>query len=142
MSLLARKSGNGTEDTMAAGTARPDAVNALLGRGSSFEGKLVFEGTVHINGVFTGEIHSKDTLVVGEGARVEGEISVGTLVINGEVSGNVRAHSLVEMHAPARVRGTVTTPVLVIDRGVIFEGSTRMEKLDGEPGGKPRPAAA
>jgi cytoskeletal protein CcmA (bactofilin family) len=106
-------------------------LNAVLGRGSVFEGKLAFEGTVHINGTFTGEIHSNDTLVVGEGARVEGDIDVGTLIVTGEVNGHVRAKQAVEMHAPARVKGTIVTPSLLIERGVVFEGTTRMENLEG-----------
>jgi cytoskeletal protein CcmA (bactofilin family) len=139
MSLLSRpaRAANGAEDRPV--PAQNQELNAVLGKGSTFEGKLAFEGTVHINGVFTGEIHSKDTLVVGEGAKVQGEIHVGTLVVNGEITGNVRARQLVEMHAPARVRGTVHTPVLVIDRGVMFEGSTKMENLEPP---KDRPAAS
>lgn len=105
-------------------------ITALLQRGSTFEGKLVFEGTVHINGRFKGEIRSKDTLVIGEGAEVEGEIDVGTLIVNGGFRGTVRAHQLVEMHAPARVHGTVLSPALVIDRGVVFEGVSKMEDLE------------
>jgi cytoskeletal protein CcmA (bactofilin family) len=121
-------------------------LNAVLGRGSVFEGKLAFEGTVHINGSFTGEIHSKDTLVIGEGARVEGDIDVGTIIINGEVTGHIRARQLIEMHAPARVKGTIITPSLVIDRGVVFEGTSRMENLESPgaqtlPGPRPAPAA-
>lgn len=106
-------------------------VNAVLGRGSTFEGKLVFEGTVHINGNFVGEIHSRDTLVIGEGARVQAEIDVGTLIVTGEVIGQIRARQLLEMHAPGRVKGNVMTPTLVVDRGVVFEGACRMENLDG-----------
>jgi cytoskeletal protein CcmA (bactofilin family) len=105
-------------------------LNAVLGRGSVFEGKLAFEGTVHINGTFSGEIHSKDTLIIGEGARVQAEIDVGTLIVTGELTGQIRARQLLEMHAPARVKGTIVTPTLMIDKGVVFEGVTRMENLD------------
>lgn len=105
-------------------------ITALLQRGSTFEGKLVFEGTVHINGTFKGEVKSKDTLVIGEGAQVEGELDVGTLIVNGNFTGTVHAHQLVEMHAPAKVHGTVITPQLIIDRGVLFEGTSKMEQLD------------
>ena len=41
-------------------------INTLLGRGSSFEGKLTFEGTVRIDGKFKGEVFSDDVLVIGE----------------------------------------------------------------------------
>ncbi len=108
---------------------RTSDFNALLGRGSEFEGKLTFEGTVHIEGKFTGEIFTKDTLVVREGARVQAEITAGTVVINGEVNGNIRATNSVEMHQPARVKGNVECPSLVIEKGVIFEGGAKMENL-------------
>ena len=73
------------------GPARPGDVNALLGRGSEFEGKLTFEGIVRIDGKFTGEIFSDGTLIVGEGARVKAEIAVDTVIVQGEVVGNIRA---------------------------------------------------
>jgi cytoskeletal protein CcmA (bactofilin family) len=140
MTLLARSSKPPTAEERI-GHASQD-VTALLQRGSTFEGKLAFEGTVHINGTFAGEIHSKDTLVIGEGAKVQGEIDVGTLIINGEFTGQIRARQLVQMHPPARVHGTVLTPALVIDRGVIFEGTTRMESPDAPVVLAPTPKVA
>ncbi len=106
------------------GDGRP--VNALLGKGASFEGKLVFEGTVHVNGHFKGEIRSDDTLVIGEGAVVDGDIQVGTLIVNGEVSGSIKAKELVELQPPARVRASVEAPSFVMARGARFDGSSRM----------------
>ncbi|HEX2567929.1 MAG TPA: polymer-forming cytoskeletal protein [Polyangia bacterium] len=113
-------------------------INTLLGKGSSFEGKLIFEGTVRIDGTLTGEIFSDDVLVVGEGAKVMAKIEVGVLIVEGYVEGNVRASRAVELHAPARVRGNLETPSLFIDKGVIFEGNCKMENLDkGSRGGGP-----
>jgi cytoskeletal protein CcmA (bactofilin family) len=106
-------------------------LNALLGRGSEFEGKLTFEGTVRIDGKFSGEIVTNDVLVIGEGARVQAEISAGSVVINGEVQGNIRAKSSIELRQPARVQGNLETPSLSIDKGVIFEGSSKMEGISG-----------
>lgn len=108
-------------------------LNGLLGRGSSFEGKLVFEGTVHLNGTFSGEAHTPDTLIIGEGAKVNGLIVAGTVIINGDVTGEIHATQVIEMHAPARVRANVMAPQLVIERGVIFEGASRMEPVKAAP---------
>src|SRR5512140_2363785 len=85
-------------------------LNALLGRGSEFDGKLTFEGTVRIDGRFTGSIVTTDTLVVGEGAQVNAEITCGTIIVHGTVTGNVKASASVELHPPARVNGNVETP--------------------------------
>ena len=101
-------------------------VNALLGRGSEFEGKLTFEGTVRIDGKFSGEVFSEDTLIIGEGARVKAEIAVATVIIYGDVVGNIRAKTSVELHAPARLKGNIQAPSLVVDQGVVFDGNCQM----------------
>ena len=97
-------------------------LNALLGRGSEFEGKLTFEGTVRIDGKFNGTIVTNDVLVVGEGAKVSAEISCGTVIVHGEIVGNVKAKTSVELHQPAKMKGNIETPSLMIEKGVTFEG--------------------
>lgn len=104
-------------------------INTLLGRGSEFEGKLTFEGTVRIDGTLKGEVFSDDVLIVGEGARVEAEIDVGEIIIQGTVVGNIRAKRSIEILTPGRVKGDLSTPSLQIDKGVIFEGRCFMEGL-------------
>jgi cytoskeletal protein CcmA (bactofilin family) len=106
---------------------RPGELNALLGKGSAFEGKLVFEGTVRIDGKFSGEIVSTDTLIIGEGAEVKAQIQVGSLVIVGEYNGDAKASKSIEIKAPGKVRGTLTTASIVIERGVFFEGHCKMD---------------
>jgi cytoskeletal protein CcmA (bactofilin family) len=102
-------------------------VTTLLGRGSEFEGKLSFEGTVRIDGKLTGEIFSDDVLIVGEGAEVKAEINVGSIIIEGTVHGNIHAKRSVEIHTPGRVRGNITTPSLYMEKGVLFDGNCQME---------------
>jgi len=101
--------------------------NAILDKGSEFEGKLTFEGTVRIDGKFKGEIFSDANLVIGESGKVEADISVGAVVVSGEVVGNIKASQKVEIHSPGVVRGNITTPALIIEEGVVFEGSCSME---------------
>jgi cytoskeletal protein CcmA (bactofilin family) len=112
-------------------------VTTLLGRGSEFEGKLSFEGTVRIDGKLSGEIFTDDVLIIGEGAEVNAEINVGAIVIEGTVHGNVNAKRSVEIHTPGRVRGNISTPSLFIEKGVIFEGNCQMEQQTA-PAGKTR----
>jgi cytoskeletal protein CcmA (bactofilin family) len=117
-------------------------INTLLGRGSEFEGKLTFEGTVRIDGKLSGEIFSDDVLVVGEGAEVHAEIDIGEIIVQGTVVGNIRAKRGVEIHAPGKVRGDITTPSLQIEKGVIFEGRAYMEGVTDGPVRRPAPAPA
>jgi cytoskeletal protein CcmA (bactofilin family) len=118
-------------------------ITALLGRGTQFEGKLHFEGRVRIDGVFKGEIRSDDTLVIGEGAEIHAEIDVATVIVRGGVvHGNIRAKTAIEVHAPGKIVGNLHSPSLFIDRGVEFQGTCRMDPLDGKAPAKPANAAA
>ncbi len=106
-------------------------ITALLGRGTQFEGKLHFEGRVRIDGVFKGEIHSDDTLVIGDGAEVHAEIEVATVIVRGGiVHGNIRAKNAIEIHAPGKMVGNLHAPSLFIERGVEFQGSCRMDAVE------------
>lgn len=118
-------------------SARPGEVHTLLGKGSEFEGKLTFEGQVRIDGKFSGQIFTKDTLVIGDGARINAEINAGTVIVNGVVEGNIRATQMIELHQPGRIKGNLEAPSLSMDRGVIFEGSCKMENIN--KGGVPPP---
>ncbi len=106
----------------------PTSLNAILGKGSKFEGKLTFEGTVRIEGDFIGEIFSEDTLIIGEGAHIQAEISVGSVSVYGEIKGNIIAQKSCELHAPAKVVGNIVTGNLMIESGVIFEGNCKTDK--------------
>ena len=110
-------------------------LNALLGRGSEFDGKLSFEGTVRIDGRFTGTIVTSDTLVIGEGAQVNAEISCGTIIVHGAITGNVKASVAVELHPPARVTGNIETPALLVQKGVVLNGQCKMEPAARSPSG-------
>jgi cytoskeletal protein CcmA (bactofilin family) len=108
--------------------ARPAAneLNAFLGSGCIYEGKLTFEGRVRIDGKFTGEIFSNDTLEIGPDAELEAEIDVATVVIAGRINGNVTARGRCDLRAPAVVIGNITSPIITMDEGVRFDGEMRM----------------
>lgn len=112
-------------------------LDSLLGKGSEFDGKLTFEGQVRIDGKFSGQIMTKDVITIGPGARVNADITAGTVIVNGTVEGTIRASALVELHPPARVKGTIETPAMSMEKGVIFEGSTKMEAQAAKPAGAP-----
>jgi len=100
--------------------------HTILGKEARFSGKLSFEGAVRIDGIFEGEILTKDLLLVGPSAEIRAELRVGTVIIHGYVEGDVHAQTAVEIKAPGRLRGNVVTPALMIEKGVKFDGTCRM----------------
>jgi len=109
-----------------------EEINALLGGGAEFEGKLSFEGAVRIDGVFTGEISGEGMIIVGERGRVQAEIAAGVVMIRGEVQGTIRAKNRVEAYAPAKIYGDIFSPVLVFGEGVVFAGTSHMPEMSEE----------
>ena len=104
----------------------PSGTSAFLGKGSRVTGKLVFEGTVRIEGQVEGEITAQDTLIVGESAVVNAQINGAAVIVHGRVTGDVTARKKLEIRAPGKVFGNISSPSLVIHEGVIFEGQCTM----------------
>ena len=102
-------------------------VTALLGKGANFEGRLIFEGVVRIDGRFSGDIFTRDTLIVGADANVLAQIDADTVIVAGHVEGQIRATSRVEIQATGSVRGSVQAPVFKIEEGGMFDGTTQMQ---------------
>lgn len=110
-----------------------DEINAFLGAGTNYNGKLNFQGSVRIDGSFTGEVESDGTLVIGKDAVVEGSILVGQLVLSGRLTGQVEARQKVSLKKTADMKGDIRTPVLIMDEGAILEGKLSMGSQDALP---------
>src|SRR5437016_6141857 len=106
-------------------------LNCFLDHGSSFKGELEFEDTMRIDGRFNGKIVSKNELIVGESATIEGELNVGSIAISGTVIGKVTATQRVEIHRNGKVYSDIDTPALVIEEGAIFQGNCTMGERKG-----------
>lgn len=107
----------------------------FLGQGVDFKGTAQFEGTVRVDGRFEGEMHTDDTLIIGEHAVIKGNISGNVVVSGGKVQGNITAHQRVQLFNPAVVIGDIRTPNFSMEEGVCFQGLcdmglTNLEQID------------
>lgn len=107
-----------------------EEINAFLGAGTVYNGKLAFQGAVRIDGEFTGEISSEGALIVGKDAVIEGTLDVGELILAGAFRGDVHAKRRVTIHKTGTLEGTMHTPALVVEEGALIDGQTTMSKPD------------
>lgn len=98
----------------------------FLEKGVRLEGKLETTGTIRIDSVVKGSLVSDGTLILGEHAVAEGEITGNFVVIFGRFTGTIRAAARVEVHPHAIVSADVHTPCLVIEPGAVFDGDCYM----------------
>lgn len=101
-------------------------IKAFLGRGAEFNGKLVLNGSVRIDGEFRGEALGSGTLIIGEGAYAEADIAVDSIVISGEVRGNLNIREKTEISSTGRLVGNVKTSLLVVREGAVIDGACQM----------------
>lgn len=114
-----------------------------LGEGTEVKGTLQFEGSVRIDGKFTGKIVSPATLILGPKAEVDGEVHVGELAVHGLLRGQVIAGERITVHGSGRVEADLRTRRLIIEQGAFFQGRCDMEMAARDPKGRdPKPAAA
>lgn len=126
-------------------------LTAFIDQGSQFEGKLSFKDTVRIDGEFSGEISSENTLIVGETGEITATIRSNIVVVSGSVTGNIYAGRQIVLHKTARVEGDLECPSIVIEEGALFNGQLKMQgaggasklkSVDGGQSGAPKAAEA
>ena len=106
-----------------------EEIKAFLGQGAEFIGKLIFNGSVRIDGNFQGEIFGQGSLVVGEGALVKADIAVKSVYISGDVQGNIEVKEKFNIHPTGKFLGDVHTPVFVMEEGAFFDGRSHMVEV-------------
>ena len=133
MAFGRRDTGDFQTGPSAGPSAEPGGLTAFIDQGSSFEGKLSFKDTVRIDGHFSGEITSENTLVVGESGVIEADIRSQTVIVSGTIHGNVLASKRVVLHKSARLDGDVETPSLVMEEGAVLNGKLNMAAAPKKP---------
>jgi cytoskeletal protein CcmA (bactofilin family) len=109
-----------------------EEVRAFLGKGAEFNGKLMFNGSVRIDGDFKGSIFGNGTLVIGEGAEIEADIRVDSVMVSGEMRGQIDVKKKIRIYSTGKVMGDLNTPVFSVEEGAFFEGTCHMIRSDTE----------
>lgn len=100
---------------------------SVIEEGCSFEGNLVFRGTVRLGGKFKGKVFTNDTLIITKTANIEAEIEADMVIVSGHFTGNIKATTKVDLQEGAVVTGNVEAPIIAMADGVIFDGKMKME---------------
>lgn len=100
---------------------------STLGPGMLITGNITCDGSAQIFGRVIGDIQAKE-IVVGEGARVEGNITAHEVSIHGSFKGTIRGTN-VRLKGAASVDGEIFSKSLTVEENVLFEGlSRRLDK--------------
>ena len=104
----------------------PENLDTLIGTKTIFEGILISNESICIEGTVKGKVECRGSVVVGQGGKVKADIIAENAFIGGQVSGNITTKNRLEITSTGRVKGNIETSSLVISEGVVFEGSCHM----------------
>ena len=107
-----------------AASAAPEV--SSISSGLSIVGKIVGHGALTIFGQVEGEVRAS-TVVIAEGAQMEGDIVAEELTIGGHVKGSIHANR-VKLNSTAVVEGDIFHRTLAIEENARFEGMSRREE--------------
>jgi cytoskeletal protein CcmA (bactofilin family) len=111
-------------------SAAPEA--SSISSGLSIIGKIIGHGALTIFGQVEGELRAS-TVVIAEGAQMEGDVVAEELTIGGYVKGTIHANR-VKLNSTAVVEGDIFHRTLAIEENARFEGtSRRQENTIGTP---------
>jgi cytoskeletal protein CcmA (bactofilin family) len=98
------------------------SINTILGPGASINGDIESGGFTRVDGSIRGNLSAKGRVVVGERARMKGNITGTTVTIGGVVYGNILASERIVILNTALVLGDIITRRIQADEGCLIHG--------------------
>lgn len=109
------------------GDARRDGQRKFtMGPNDSLEGKLVYDGHVHVDGRAEGEFRITGNLDVASGATAKISIDAANVTVKGAVEGPVTVRDKLTLGKNARLSGDIVVRRLQIEDGASLNGHVRM----------------
>ncbi len=99
----------------------------IFGKGLILRGNLEGEGDLQVQGHLEGKISLTGTVVVLEGASVQGDISASEIIVAGVVRGNLIASGKVELAPTGHLVGDVRSKTLIVREGAALNGGISVE---------------
>lgn len=102
----------------------------LLCEGTMIVGDIKTKNDIRIDGMIKGKIVTSGRLVVGNTAKLEGNIDCVNVDVFGVVVGDILASGAVVLKSPAKVMGNISASTISIEAGVMFDGHCQMLKKE------------
>ena len=98
------------------------SINTIVGSGSLITGNVTVPGLLRIDGDIDGDVRAQGRVIIGEEARVRGNIRAASVSVGGMVQGDIIAPDYVVILSSGMVIGSVLTKKLRVDDEVVLHG--------------------
>ncbi len=97
-------------------------INTIIGAGSAVAGDIRINGVIRVDGDVNGDIETTSNIIIGDKARIRGNIKAASAIVGGIVIGDVTAPKGIHLLSTCAIIGNVTTKSLQIDEDVVLNG--------------------
>ncbi len=98
------------------------SINTLIGQGAFIQGNLNVKGFVRFDGDINGDLKTTGRLIIGDQARIKGNINASSALIHGIVEGDVIAPEGVRLFSTATVVGDIISKKIFVEEKVFIQG--------------------
>ena len=110
------------------------SINTIIGKGSAISGNMKVNGFIRIDGDIDGNLETDGNVIVGENARIRGDLTAKSAIIGGIIKGNIKANESIKILAEAAVIGDVLSRKVQVDGSAIIHGHCISIKDEAEYG--------
>ncbi|MFC4872304.1 bactofilin family protein [Negadavirga shengliensis] len=100
----------------------------LVATGTVIVGNIATHGNIRVEGTVEGSLESQQKIIIGESAKVNGDVKAADVEIAGRVDGEIRCSELLFLKKTALILGDIYTKKLIIENGAEFNGQCKMGK--------------
>ncbi|HYM96921.1 MAG TPA: polymer-forming cytoskeletal protein [Candidatus Sulfotelmatobacter sp.] len=120
------------------GEARRDSGQRkfTMGPNDSLEGKLNYDGSIHVDGRAEGELRVTGNIDVASGAAVKALLEGANVTLKGNLEGEVTARDKLTLGKNARLSGDIVVRRLQIEDGATLNGHVRMGEGEQQASGQ------
>lgn len=98
------------------------SINTILGQGSAITGNIRINGFVRIDGDIDGNLETDGNIIIGENARIRGNIKAKSVIVGGIVLGNIEAIESVKILSQSVVVGDIISHKVQVEQSAIIHG--------------------
>ncbi len=98
------------------------SINTLIGQGSFIKGNLSVKGFVRFDGDIDGNLETTGRLIIGEQARIRGNVSASSIIIHGLIEGDIVAPEGVRLFSTSAVVGDIISKKIFVEETAFVQG--------------------
>ena len=98
------------------------SINTIIGKGSSISGNLRINGFVRLDGDIDGNLETDGNIIIGDSARIKGDVKAKAVIVGGIVVGNILAQESIKLLSNSAVLGDVISRKVQVEDKATFHG--------------------